>query len=81
MYAGQEATIRTRHGTKDWFQIGKRIHQSVYCYPVYLTCIHSASCEMPDWMKHKPKSRFPGEISVTSGTQMTPPLWEEAKSN
>ena len=27
LYAGQEATIRTRHGTTDWFQIGKRVHQ------------------------------------------------------
>ena len=27
MYAGQEATVRTRHGTTDWFQIGKRVHQ------------------------------------------------------
>ena len=27
MYAGQEATVRTRHGTTDWFQIGKGVHQ------------------------------------------------------
>ena len=35
----------------------------------------STSCEMPGWMKHKVKSRLPGEISITSDTQMTPPLW------
>ena len=28
LYAGQEATVRTRHGTMDWFQIGKGVHQS-----------------------------------------------------
>ena len=28
LYAGQEATVRTRHGTTDWFQIGKGVHQS-----------------------------------------------------
>ena len=27
LYAGQEATVRTRHGTMDWFQIGKGVHQ------------------------------------------------------
>jgi len=27
LYAGQEATVRTRHGTTDWFQIGKGVHQ------------------------------------------------------
>ena len=30
---------------------------------------------MPDWMKHKVESRFLGEMSITSDTQMTPPLW------
>ena len=29
LYAGQEATVRTRHGTMDWFQIGKGVHQGV----------------------------------------------------
>ena len=37
VYAGQEATVRTRHGTTDWFQIGKGVHQAVYCHPAYLT--------------------------------------------
>ena len=37
LYAGQEATIRTGHGTTDWFQIGKGVHQAVYCHPAYLT--------------------------------------------
>ena len=33
LYAGQEATVRTRHGTTDWFQIGKRIHQGCILSP------------------------------------------------
>ena len=33
LYAGQEATIRTRHGTTDWFQIGKGVHQSCILSP------------------------------------------------
>ena len=43
LYAGQEATVRTRHGTMDWFQIGKGVHQAVYCHPAYLTYMQSTS--------------------------------------
>ena len=79
--AGQEATIRTRHGTTDWFQIGKGVCQAVYCHLVYLTYIQSTSCKKPGWMKLKLKSRLPGEISITSDIQMTPALWQEVKKN
>ena len=36
LYAGQEATVRTGHGTRDWFQIGKGVRQAVCCQPAYL---------------------------------------------
>ena len=36
--------------------------------------MQSTSCRMPGWKKHKLESRFPGEISITSDTQMIPPL-------
>ena len=36
LYAGQEATVRTGHGTTDWFQIGKRVVKAAYCHPAYL---------------------------------------------
>ena len=36
LYAGQEATVRTRHVTSDWFQIGKEYIKVVYCHPGYL---------------------------------------------
>ena len=42
LYAGQEATGRTGHGTTDWFQIGKGV-KAVYCHPAYLTYIQSTS--------------------------------------
>ena len=79
LYAGQEATVRTRHGTKDWFQI-RKVHQAVYCHPAYLNYMQSTSGKMPGWMKHKLESRLPGEISTTSGMQITPPLWQKAKN-
>ena len=72
LYAGQKATVRTGHETTDWLQIGKRVHQAVYCHPAYLTYIQSISCKMLGWMKHKLESRLP-EISITSDTQMTLP--------
>ena len=43
LYAGQEATVRTGHGTTDWFQIGKEIVKAVYCHPAYLTYMQSTS--------------------------------------
>ena len=42
LYAGQEATVRTKHGT-DWFKIGKGVLQAVYCHPAYLTSVQSTS--------------------------------------
>ena len=55
--------------------------KSLYCHPAYLTYMQSISCEMPVWMKHKLETRLPGEISITSDMQMTPPLWQKAKKN
>ena len=53
LYAGQEATVRTGHGTIDWFQIEKGDVKAVYCHPAYLIYMQSTSREMLDWMKHK----------------------------
>ena len=55
--------------------LGKECVKDVYCHPAYLTYMQSTSCEMPGWMKHELESRLLGEISITSDTQMTPPLW------
>ena len=43
LYAGQEATVRTGHGTTEWFQIGKEYVKAVYCHPAYLTYMQSTS--------------------------------------
>ena len=43
LYAGQEATVRSGHGITDWFQIGKGVHQAVYCQRAYLTYMQSTS--------------------------------------
>ena len=60
---------------------GKEYIKAVYCHPAYLTYMQSTSREMPGWMNHKLESRLPGEISITSDMQMTPPLWQKVKKN
>ena len=47
--------------------------------PAYLTSMQSTQFEMSDWMKHELESKLPGEISITSDMQMTPPLWQKVK--
>ena len=53
-------------------ELEKEYVKVVYCHPAYLTYMQSTSCEVPGWMKHRLKSRLPGEISITSDMEMTP---------
>ena len=57
----------------------KEYVKAVYCHCAYLTYMQSTSRGMLDWRKHKLESRLPGEISITSDMQMTPPLWQKMK--
>ena len=72
-----ELDMEQRTGSK----LGKEYVKAVYCYSAYLTYMQSTLCKMLDWMKHKLESRLPGEISITSETQMTPPLWQKVNRN
>ena len=72
--------VRIGHGIMDWFQIGKGVRQG-YIYLTYLTYMQGTLCEMPGWIKHNLESKLPGEISITSDTQMTPPLWQKVKKS
>ena len=55
-------------------KLGKEYVKIVYCHPAYLTYMQSTMWKMLGWMKHKLESRLPGEISITSDTQKTPPF-------
>ena len=79
LYAGQEATVRTGHGTTDWFQIGKGVHQVCILSPCLFNLYAEYIMRKPGWKKHKLESKLPGEISITSFMQMTPPLWQKVK--
>ena len=83
LYVGQEAgqeKLEPDTEQQTGSKLGKEYVKAVYCHPAYLTYMQSTSCKMPDWMKHKLESRLQGEISVTSDTQMTPPLWKKVKN-
>ena len=62
-------------------KLGKEYVKAVYCDPAYLTYMQSTSGEMLGWLKHKLESGLPGEISITSDMQVTPPLRQTAKRN
>ena len=79
LHAGQEATVITRHRKMDWFQIGKGVCQGYILSP----CLLNLDAE---YIMRKAElilleSRLPGEISITSDMQMTPPLWLKVKRN
>ena len=70
-----ELDIEQQTGTK----LGKEYINAIYCHPAYLIYMQSTSHKILGWMKHKLESRLPGEISVNSDKQMTPPLWQKLK--
>ena len=80
LYADQETTIRPGHGKIDWFQIGKGVCQGCIFSPCLFNLYATYIIRMLDWMKYKLESRLPVEILITSGMQMTPPLWQKAKN-
>ena len=81
LYASQDATVRTGHGTTDWFQIGKGVRQGFLLSPCLFNLHAEYIMRNLGWMNHKLESRLPGEISITSDMQMIPPLWQKVKKN
>ena len=77
LYAGQEATVRTGHGTTDWFQIGKGVFQGCILSP----CLFNLNAEYIMRNGRLDQAHVLGEISIDSDTQMTPPLWQKVQRN
>ena len=67
------------HGTTDWFQIGKGVRQGYILSPCLFNLYAEYIMRNAGLEKHKLESRLPGEISLTSDMQMTPPLWQKVK--
>ena len=80
LYVGQEATVRTGHGTTDWFQIGKGVCQGCILSP----CLFKIYAEyiMQNARLDEAQAGIKiGEISITSDMRMTPTLWQKGKKN
>ena len=79
LYAGQEATVRTGHGTTNWFQIGKGVCQGCILSPCLFNLYAEYIMRNTGLEEAQAGTRLPGEISITSDMQMIPPLWQKVK--
>ena len=80
LYAGQEATVRTEHGTTDWFQIGKAVPQGCILSPWLFNLFAEYTMQNAGLDEAQVGIKIVGEISKTSDTQMTPPLCRKQSS-
>ena len=81
LYAGQEATVRTGHGTTDCFQIGKGVHQGCILSPCLFNFYAEDIMRNAGLEEAQTGIKIAVEISITSDMQMTPPLWQKVKRN
>ena len=81
LYAGQEATVRTGHGTTDWCQIEKAVHQGCILSPCLFNFYAEYIMRNAGLEETQAGITLLGEISITSDMQMTPPLWQKVKRN
>ena len=80
-YTSQEATVRIGHGRTDWLQIGKGVLQGCILSPCLFNLYAEYIMRNAGLKEAQLKSRLPGEISITSDMEMTPPLWQKVKRN
>ena len=81
LYAGQEATVRTGHGTTNWFHIGKGLCQGCILSPCLFNLYAEYLMRNAGLDEAQDGIKTVGEISITSDMQMTPPLWQKVKRN
>ena len=81
LYAARKQQLELDMEQQTGSNLGKEYVKAVYRHPAYLTYMQSTSWEILGWMKHKLESRLPGELSITSGMQMIPPLWQKVNKN
>ena len=79
LYVGQEATVRTRHGTTDWLKTGKAVRQGCILSPRLFNFYAEYIMRNARVDEAKLESGLLGEISITSDMQMTPPLWQKMR--
>ena len=79
LYAGQEPTVRTGHGTTDWFQVGKGVCQGCILSPCLFNLYIEYIIRNAGLEEAQAGIKIAGEISITSDMQMTPPLWQKVR--
>ena len=80
LYAGQEATVRTGHGTTDWFHTGKGVHQGCILSPCLFNLYVEYIMRNTGLDEAQAELRLLGEISITTDMQMMSPLWQKVKN-
>ena len=80
LYAGQETTVRTGHGTTDWFQIGKGVRQGYILSPCLFN-LYAEYIMRNAGLEEAQAAMKIARLSITSDMQMTPPLWQKVKRN
>ena len=81
LYLGQEATVRTRHGAIDWFQIGKGVCQGCILSPCLFNLYSEYIMRNAGLEEAQAGTKIARRYINTSAMQMTPPLWQKAKKN
>ena len=81
LFADQEATVRNRHGTTDWFQIGKGVCQGCILSPCLFNLHAEYIMRNAGLGEAQAGIKIAGRISITSDMQMTPWLWSKVKRN
>ena len=80
-YAGQEATVRTGHGTTDWFQLGKGVCQGCILSPCLFNLHAEYIMRNAGLDEAQAGIKMARKISIISDMQMTPSLWQIVKKN
>ena len=81
LYAGQEATVRTGHGTTDWFQIGKGVRQGCILSPCLFNLYAEYIMRNARLEEAQAGITIARKISITSDMEMIPPLWQKGKKD
>ena len=81
LYAGQEVTVRTGHGTTDWLQIGKGVYQGCVLSPCLFKLYAEYIMRNVRLYESQARIKIARRNIITSDMQMTPPLWQKVKRN
>ena len=81
LYAGQEATVRTGHGTTDWFQIGKGVHQACILSPCLFNLYAEYIMRNAGLEEAQAGIKIAGRNVNNLRYAESPPLWQKAKKN